>query len=332
VQDGRLGLPIPNVVRELVPLRVRQWVGAAYADRIEPPLGRLRLFPYDIRQTIVITGSPRSGTTWLAELLGTIPRSAMLWEPLFPDADPELRRIGFMERTYIPPNGERPEMEAYLRRVLTGRVLNRWTLQQTNLLAVYRVKRWIVKFVRANMLLPWLICRFPVRRPLLLIRHPCAVVASQGRMGPWQKALITDCPEFFEAYPHLRATCAGLKTQEEVLAARWCLDYFVPLTTPPPHPWQVVPYERLVREGPRELQRIFAGLNIPMPPDATAQLKTPSATARSWAGIRQGADPLDSWRRVLSPDQCQRILNVTAAFGINVYGHDLEPDYRRLAG
>src|SRR5262249_51250275 len=174
VQDGRLGLPIPHVVRQIVPLRVRQRIGAAYADRIEPALGRLRLFPYDIRQTIVITGSPRSGTTWLAELLGTIPRSAMLWEPLFPDADPELRRIGFAERTYIPPHCEQPAMEAYLRRALTGRALNRWTLQRTNLLDVYRVRRWIVKFVRANMLLPWLVRRFPVHRPLLLIRHPCA--------------------------------------------------------------------------------------------------------------------------------------------------------------
>jgi Sulfotransferase family len=323
---------MPNVVKRIIPLHLRRRLGETYADRIEPALGRLRLFPYDIRQTIVITGSPRSGTTWLAELLGTIPRSAMLWEPLFPDADPELRRIGFTERTYIRPEGERPEMEAYLRRVLTGRVLNRWTLQRTSLLDVYRATRWIVKFVRANMLLPWLARRFPVRRPLLLIRHPCAVVASQSRIASWREATISDCPEFFDAFPRLRSTCSRLKTQEEILAARWCLDYFVPLTTPPPHAWQIVSYERLVLEGPRELQKIFAGLNIAMPPDAAAHLHTPSATARPWSGIRQGVDPLDGWRRVLSPIQCQRVLDVTSAFGLDIYGHDLEPDYRRLAG
>jgi hypothetical protein len=257
----------------------------------------------------------------------------MLWEPLFLDADPELGRIGFTERTYIAPDAERPDMESYLRRVLTGRVLNRWTLGHTNLRQIYRVRRWIVKFVRANMLLPWLIRRFPVRRPLLIIRHPCAVVASQSRIGAWQKATISDCPELFDAFPHLRPICARMKTQVEILAARWCLDYFVPLTTPPPHPWQTIPYERLVRDGPRELERVFAGLDIPMPHDATRHLQNPSASASPRSRIRHGLDPLDGWRSALSPVQSQQVLDVTAAFGLDdVYGHDLEPDYHRLAG
>jgi Sulfotransferase family len=331
VQEGRFGLPIPNVVKWIIPVHLRRRIGETYADHIEPVVGRMRLFPYDIRQTIVITGSPRSGTTWLAELLGTIPRSAMLWEPLFLDADPELRRIGFGDRTYIPPDGERPDMEAYLRRVLTGRTLNRWTLQHTNVFDVCRVRQWIVKFVRANMLLPWLVRRFPVRRPLVLIRHPCAVVASQSRIGAWKHPVIPDCPEFFDAYPHLRSICSRLKTQEEILAARWCMDNFVPLSTPPPHAWRVVPYERLVRDGPRELQRIFSELNVAMPREATTRLRTPSASATPRSRIRHGLDPLDGWRSILSPVQCQRVLDVTAAFGLDVYGHDLEPDYGRLA-
>ena len=191
MKEGRSGLPVPGVVKQIVPLRLRQSLGALYASRIEPTLGRLRPLPYDIRQTIVIAGSPRSGTTWLAELLNTIPRSAILWEPLFLDADPQLPKIGFGWRTYVPPDRDRPEMEAYLRRVLTGRVLNPWTLQRTSLRDVYRVKRWIVKFVRANMLLPWLTLRFPTRRPLLLVRHPCAVVASQIRNGAWANPAIS---------------------------------------------------------------------------------------------------------------------------------------------
>lgn len=331
MRGGRFGLPIPDAVKRIIPTDLRRRIGETYAEHIEPVLGHVRLFPYDIRRTIVITGSPRSGTTWLAELLGTIPRSAMLWEPLFPDADPELRRIGFRERTYVPPDAERPDMEAYLRRVLTGRTLNRWTLQHTGVLEVCRVRQWIVKFVRANMLLPWLIRRFPVRRPLVLIRHPCAVVASQSRIGAWRDPAIPDCPEFFDAYPRLRSICARLKTQEEILAARWCMDNFVPLTAPPPHAWQVVPYERLVRDGARELDRIFTGLGVAMPPAATARLRTPSASATPRSRIRHGMDPLDGWRSVLSPIQAQRVLDVTAAFELDVYGQDLEPDYRRLS-
>jgi hypothetical protein len=316
----------------MIPQHRRQALGAIYADRIEPALGRLRPIPYDIGQTIVIAGSPRSGTTWLAEILHTIPRSAILWEPLYLDADPKLRHLGFGWRTYISPERDRPDMQAYLRGILTGRILNRWTLQRTDALDVWRVKRWIVKFCRANMLLPWLTLRFPVRRPLLLLRHPCAVVASQIRNGAWANPTLPDCPEFFDAYPHLRAACTGLRTQEEILAAQWSMDYFVPLNAPPPHRWQLVVYERLVREGPGELRKIFAGLNVEMPGDAMAHLRIPSATASpsSGLGIRQGRDALDGWRSVLSPSQCQRVLDVTSAFGLDFYGPDPEPDYRRL--
>lgn len=37
-------------------------------------------------------------------------------------------------------------------------------------------RRWIVKFVDANLMLGWLATRVPVKTPVLMLRHPCAVI------------------------------------------------------------------------------------------------------------------------------------------------------------
>ncbi len=36
----------------------------------------------DYSKVMIISGSPRSGTTWLGELISNIPKSIMLFEPL----------------------------------------------------------------------------------------------------------------------------------------------------------------------------------------------------------------------------------------------------------
>ena len=42
-------------------------------------------------------------------------------------------------------------------------------------------KQWIVKFCRANRMLPWMVEHLDIRPPIYLLRHPCAVVSSQLR-------------------------------------------------------------------------------------------------------------------------------------------------------
>lgn len=297
-----------------------------------PYYGRLQAKNYDIRKTIVITGCPRSGTTWLAEIMSTVPGYRMLYEPLDMNRVPEAKAAGLGWRPYIAPGTDWPEAEEFLRRVLTGQILNRLTTKHLSIAQILRRNAWVIKFVRASAILKWMTEKFQIRTPILLIRHPCAVIASQSRgLHPYKIPLPIDVnPAFAAAYPQFLDYLESLETQEEARAARWCMHYYPPLSLPKPHPWLLVPYERLVRQGERELERIFDALDIEMPEDAVKRLKVPSATTKKWSNVLTGKDPLSGWKESLTTEQIKRILRVVSTFGLDFYDEGLEPDYSRL--
>ncbi|RMF24138.1 MAG: hypothetical protein D6756_07505 [Cyanobacteria bacterium J083] len=288
--------------------------------------------PYDWRQTLVIAGSSRGGTTWLAEILNTIPNSSILWEPLHLNKMPLLRKLDFDWRTYIQPGSNWTEAEEFFHRVLAGKVLNLWTTSHLDLVQIWQTQVWIVKFCRANLLLRWLTEKFPTRKPILLMRHPCAVVSSQINHGSWLSISPAYRHRRFEAaYPQFRSILNNLQTTEELLAANWCIEYYVPLFSAQPSPWLLVVYERLVTDGERELERIFNNWNIPLPAEALLRLKVPSSTTIQQSNVYKGRNRLLGWQENLSPEQVVRILNVVSAFGLDFYSHEPEPDYERLA-
>ncbi|MDX1532278.1 MAG: hypothetical protein R3362_12180, partial [Rhodothermales bacterium] len=119
-------------------------------------------------------------------------------------------------------------------------------------------------------------------------------------------------------------------TPEEVLAFEWAIQAYVPLAQPAPHPWLLTTYEGLVREGPAELERIFAYLGEPVPEAARAGLRAPSATTVTDSNVARGRDPLAGWRKKLDAEAVDSILRVAHAVGVRGYTDDLEPDYDTL--
>jgi len=285
---------------------------------------------YDPANTLVITGAPRAGTTWLAELVNTIPGSSILFEPLHLGHVPEARKAGFKWETIVERGSSWPEGEKFLREVFLGRVRNSWTMSHVSLKQAYRTKLWIVKFVRANMMLDWLAHTFPIRPPALIIRHPCASIASYLQKG-WARPVGPPSDhEFFRIHPHLRGVCDGLETVEEFIAVAWCMEYYMALLVPPPLPFHLVCYERLVRSGVEELSKLFAAWDLPLPEEAKKRLYKPSMTTAAFSQVSKGKDPLAGWQRYFGPEQSQRILAVVKAFGLDFYNENPEPDYDRL--
>jgi len=286
---------------------------------------------YDIAETLVVAGSPRSGTTWLAEVLSTLPRSAILFEPEHMLQVPEARRAGLDWHVMKQPGDQWPEGDAYFQRVLHGRVVTPWTVSHLPLNRAFAPRRWIVKFVDANLMLGWLATRFPVRAPVLVLRHPCAVVGSQLRRG-WRLDHAPRLAAFFDRFPQFKEYVASLQEPVEWSAAHWCLHTYAPLMLPQPLPFIVTTYEQATRHPEQEFGRLFGHWRLPLPEGLVERTRRPSGTTDLGSEMRKSGDADAGWRKALTRTQVEQVLAVVRQFGLDFYTDDPQPDVARLAG
>lgn len=286
---------------------------------------------FDIRQTLVIAGTTRSGSTWLAEIVSAGTDCGQIFEPLSPEHVSAARRAGVSFDTYAENPSDWPRGKDLMEKILSGKLLTPWTTSQIPIGKARHISRVVVKFVRANLLLGWITANFPIKTPALVIRHPCATISSQmNKLWPLPTAeRILEYP-YFRKIPELKDRCKRLSEPEEILALLWCMRYHAPFSLPDPHPFILLTYEGLVRQGRAELRRLYERWHLPVPPEALARLKVPSMTVTRESQVLTGKDPLTGWRKHLSKKQIENILRVVDLFGMDFYSEDVEPDYARL--
>lgn len=286
-----------------------------------------RVRDFDPRENFIISSDPRGGSTWLSEIVSLVPGTAILWEPLNIGAVRQFRELGFGWRQHIPEGEDWPEAETRFRAVFSGRVLTGWTMTAASPRQMLAADRLAVKFCRANALLPWLTRRFDFRyRPVHLVRHPFAVVASQLAHGGWDQVFEGfRVPEgrFCGIWSEHRAFLESLETKAESLTAVWAITNDVPLSDERAGTdWITVHYEDLVLNPEQELGRIFRAWGLSMPEGARARARRASATTRT-ATFERGAEAqLSKWQRELSADQIDRMARVLEHFGVTRYGPD----------
>lgn len=275
----------------------------------------------------LITSSPRSGSTMLSNALKAIPKSCVLFEPLHLIHVPEAEEACFSWRTYIPPEKEWPVGKAFLKKVFKGKVINEWTSREMSLREVLNSNTMIVKLVRANRLLPWICNFFNIPKPILLLRHPCAVIASQLKSSSdWNNPKQPDIPNFLEDLPIFKSALKNTKTTEEYLAASWALDQIPVLMQTKSENIIIVTYEELLLKPRETISRVFKLLNLDVNiEEAVSRLKTPSSVV-----YKSGISGIDGWKKQLSAKQIENILTVVNSFGINFYSKDIEPNYKIL--
>lgn len=209
---------------------------------------------------------------------------------------------------------------------LNRETINPWLASQIKITEALLAKKLVVKFVRANMMFDWLTSNFNIRPPALVIRHPCAIISSQLSKG-WAPDLhvLLNNP-YFKKHPEIRLKCATLTKPEELGALAWCMRYHAPLSMAKPYPFHLVCYERLVRDGKVELEKLFTAWELPTPQAAINQLNIASDTVTASSQIVRGKDPLAGWKTILNAEQIINILQVLNLFEMTFYNEALESD------
>lgn len=302
-----------------------------------------RLAPCDPRDTLVIAGAPRSGTTWLLEVLQALPGYKALNEPLLTQAT--RGRHGFRARSYIADGqGDGAERVAFLSAALEGRVGPelRWSFRKEARPSALASHLWrrkmLVKFCRINRMLPWFGTRFDVRGLMFVVRHPCAVVNSMLRFGwtrvltlrdePWSPLQTNDLPDDVQRV--FAPLVERVQDRVEALAVIWCMDHYLPLLHSDRHPWLIVPYERMALDGHGEIQRLAGAFGFDVNPRILEKIGEPSSSVRGDVAD----DPhrqIAKWKTQMDAKDIDRVMSIVNACGLSsLYGTDAEPDYARL--
>ncbi len=279
---------------------------------------------YDLQKNYYIFSDPRGGSTWMAELISLLPKTTMVWEPLHLEHSSTFQNLKFSWRQYIPENEKWIEAQEAFTRIFKGKELNSQFCRNATVLSFLVSNKLIVKFVRANALLPWLTNEFNFKYdPIFLIRHPFSVVASQLKSESWGYEFtgfqIPDCP-YNEHYRIHEKFLSSLKTKEEALVASWCLTNKIPLRSKHNNKkWITIYYENLLQYPDREMKKIFERWNIDMPADLMNNIKNASSTTLEATFQKNIEHQLYKWKSFFNDEQLRNMQKVLEYFEISEY-------------
>jgi hypothetical protein len=273
----------------------------------------------DHRSSVFLAGSGRSGTTWISGVINHRNAYRFVFEPFHPGKVRILRH--FRRKQYLRPGDRREEYLGPARTVLTGELRSLWTDRFNK---KFVARRRLIKDIRANLLLGWMHANFPGMPIVLLLRHPCGVVASRLALG-WRDVLseTMEQEELVEDFL--------LPMEAEIRAARggferhlfsWCVENYVPLRQFEPGEIHLAFYEDFLVRPDQELRRLFAFLDNGFDGRAYRTLGRPSPLSR-----HPEIPSVDAWRRCVTARQTERAVEILGCFGLDrVYGEGAVPD------
>lgn len=286
---------------------------------------------HDLRRTVLVAGSQRSGTTWLAALLVEAYHCRLVFEPLRNDHVADAVPCSF--NRFVDPGQVDAELERYVHRALSGRVRSQWS-DRWNTVRVARNR--VVKEIGQNVLLPWIVNRFPQMPAVLVLRHPFTSAASAAELG-WDARLTEtlDQPSLVEGplAPFAELVREYRSSPDPLLrhVLRWCVETVVPVLLLDPARVLVVFFEELSADPRREMARVGRYLEEAAPrrwkerPVKASALRRPSFTDwRSSAGAT-AEERFRSFEGSLGA-RLEEAVAMVSAFGLDrLYGAGPDP-------
>lgn len=283
---------------------------------------------------VILAGLPRSGTTWLAEVLATARGVQYIHEPFNITHRPAARPHYL---TYATARHADPAFEAYAREAFSGRVKPvKGSGPRGKAHPAWWPTRLVVKDVHTPLALEW-VDRHVSPQVVIATRHPCAVASSWLRLRRqlpkdfhWQdmelhlQPLLAQ-PALVEGDGPLapfRDVLRSAETYLERFGAYWGACYHVILRQRAAHPaWTLVPHEALCVDPDGEFRRVFERLHLRWSPATTAHLAASTTTAsdRPYVAQRVSAEEPDKWRRELTEVEVEEVRRFVRPYKLGLY-------------
>jgi len=290
---------------------------------------------------IIIFGSGRSGTTWLGEIMSNVVDSKLIDEPLKNSNSYKIDKIGLTGwGQFIPEDDtEWSEVFNYFNRLLSGREFNPNHIRNNSKL--FTSKIFILKFIRANLLMPWLVNNFNVRTPIYLIRNPYAVVASRLKHAGWglnksnqisEGIVIPNFRYYNEFYYKYKDCFSKITRLEELLTLQWIMENEYVVNHPMNNKkWITISYEELLIYPEKTMEKIKKRLKLKIDPIDEKEFKK-----RSYSDLDNGHElnsKILKWKSDLNNYQIELISNILIQSKLSdIYKVDTELPNLRIYG
>ena len=291
------------------------------------------------RGPILVTGSIRSGTTWVGGMLALAPGVEIVHEPFNPATGPGVFRVPITRQfEYVHAANEQPYLEAlqdtlafrygHLRQLARPRC-RAWlagSLRDARRFSTARRSgaRPLIKDALAVLSAEWIASRFDAE-VVVLVRHPAAFVSSLLRLG-WNLdcAWLAEQPQLLrdhlpELADEIRARRAEPGTPLERATLFWRAIYAVVRGYRERHPgWHIRRHEDLAADASAAFEDLYDRLGLEYTGAVRGQVVAHSAQGnpvecRSAHDIRlDSRASIGGWRRRLTAGQIDEIRSATA--------------------
>ncbi len=287
----------------------------------------LQVYQPDGSPHVFVFSTPRSGSTWLGEIIWTQPGFKFCNEPLNV-RNPHVRHhlgIGTWDELYA--DDARSSIERYFRGFCSGRLRfnDPFPLRHRYRPITHRI---VFKEIHAGHDdINWFGDTFNARITYL-VRHPIAVSLSREVYATLRTLLDSPYSRHFSAAQRAyaeRILESGSKLERGVLA--WCLQNAVPLRNARPD-WVVLSYEQLALDPAPVVDRLSERLQLPRPETMLAQVKVASRSTRksdpaTQRILKQGAPDrpwlVDRWRERVNEADERRAMEILERFDLDTY-------------
>ena len=284
------------------------------------------------RRCLIVSGSPRSGTSWLGKGLSFSPGFTYYREPDNPnEVNAADDRFAW---AYLTPEIQDPEYLDLMDRATRGELATAFTmcddpgpilqrfgqrgliLGQRHPVLFLRKRHVLLKLVYASLNLSWLAARFPQARLVTVFRHPCGQFESWRRLG-WEPEPVRLLENERLMRDHLHpfeSLLGGAKSFWERAGAYWgALAYVNHRQTEAEGGRLVVAYEWLCEDPVARFRTLYRRLGLRWSRNAERFLRAADRAGDTGAYSlnRSAAAQIDGWKRRLAAEEiaaCRRFV------------------------
>jgi hypothetical protein len=281
-------------------------------------LGRKLRCPFffdvgDYRQTVIVAGTGRSGTTWVEEVINSRNDFRIMFEPFHSKKVDLLSDWNF--RQYLRSNDRRDKFLIPATRILSGHIRNKWIDKYNQ---KFFSRKRLIKDIRAQLFLHWLKHNFPEIPIILLLRHPCAVANSKLQLG-WD----THLDEFLRQDELMDDFLSPFKKELENAENpfdkhifMWCVENYIPLRQFNEGEILVIFYENFCKYPQNEIEKVKRFVGDTFSSEMLDKVTKPSAQSRKESAIVSKVDLVNSWRKSINDEQVKRAVEILSIFGL----------------